>query len=225
MDEDKSSIDEPIENTEQMKTETPKTAEKPKKSRSFPAKWVFWVVALMILSAGATYYYMNQKAKKDLNAKNAEIASQQQKITDQQKEIDNLKAAAKTSDKANDTPTTVPSAAVKENIKAAMDSKNYAALEQNMASSVYVIIAASEFAQNRTPAQAVNDLKYFESATSPWDFNLPAATLTAYQTGDYATYFPTTAYVGKAASGQVVSYQFDSSGKIKTIFMAADGAM
>jgi len=57
-------------------------------------------------------------------------------------------------------------------------------------------------------------LKYLDNATDPWDFALPAATLAAYQTGGYKQYFPTTALVGKSANKYVVSFQFDSNGKI-----------
>ena len=61
-----------------------------------------------------------------------------------------------------------------------------------MASTIKVIIAASEGIGDRTPVQAINDLKYLDSATDPWDFALNATTLSKYQSGDYKDYFKST---------------------------------
>lgn len=90
-----------------------------------------------------------------------------------------------------------------------------------MASIIKVIIAAAEGIGDRTPTQAISDLKYVENATDPWDFDLPVATLTAYATGDYTQYFPDGALVGKSADNRVISFTFNSSGKISGIFMSA----
>ena len=88
-----------------------------------------------------------------------------------------------------------------------------------MAASVNVILAASEAYGPQTPTQAIKDLDYLNSATDPWDFALSSTTLAKYQSGDYKQYFPTTALVGQSANDYVVSFQFDSSGKINGIFM------
>ena len=64
------------------------------------------------------------------------------------------------------TPSPVPtvSASLAENIVAAIDTMNTAALEGYMATSVNVVYAATEFGGPRTPAQAVGDLDYLSSA-------------------------------------------------------------
>lgn len=122
------------------------------------------------------------------------------------------------------TASTVPSATQASNIKAAITSGNTAALQSYMASSVSVVIAASEGMGPQTPAQAVKDVDYVSAGTN-WDFALPAATLSKYQSGAYKQYFPANALVGQSSNKYLISFQFDSSGKIDAIFMAknADG--
>ena len=86
-----------------------------------------------------------------------------------------------------------------------------------------MVPVASEFGGNRTPAQAATDLEYTHSATGPWDFNLPAATVDGYDAGFYTDYFDDDTLVGKAASGMVVAFEFNCDGsKISEIFVAAD---
>lgn len=128
---------------------------------------------------------------------------------------------AKKDPSESDKAASVPSDSTKENVQAAVSSQNYAALESTMASTVKVIIAASEGVGDRTPVQAVKDLEYLNSATLPWDFDLPSATITDWQSGDYAAYFPEDSrIIGRAAGGQVVAFTFNASGKITTIFMS-----
>ncbi len=131
--------------------------------------------------------------------------------------------AAVTKDKAVVATTTAPTAEELDNIKASITSENTAALEGYMAASVNVIIAASEAYGPQTPVQAVKDVDYVKDGDT-WDFALPAATLAAYQAGDYKQYFPTTALVGKSSNGYVISFQFDSAGKINGIFMTNNAA-
>ncbi|MCB9822663.1 hypothetical protein H6800_00120 [Candidatus Nomurabacteria bacterium] len=148
-------------------------------------------------------------------------------ISDLQDKIDKLQKDAKSTNakKSSDKTTgaTEVSATVKANVEAAISSKNTAALESYMADSVKVIIAASEGIGDRTPVQAVNDLDYLNSATDPWDFDLPAATIDDWQTGDYASYFPETLRViGRSSNSYVVVFKFNASEKITDIFMAVN---
>lgn len=148
-------------------------------------------------------------------------------ISDLQDKIDKLQKDAKSTNtkKSSDktTEATEVSATVKANVEAAISSKNTAALESYMADSVKVIIAASEGIGDRTPVQAVNDLDYLNSATDPWDFDLPAATIDDWQTGDYASYFPDTLRViGRSSNSYVVVFKFNASEKITDIFMAVN---
>ncbi|HEU5186976.1 MAG TPA: hypothetical protein VFT87_00570 [Candidatus Saccharimonadales bacterium] len=131
---------------------------------------------------------------------------------------------------ANDTTDSPPAdacdptvtATLKENIGAAVESQNYAALVSSMASSVNVILAASDGVGPRTPEQAVEDMAYLNQGTSPWDFSLAAATIAAWDGGSYTDYFDENTYVGRAANGMVVVFDFDNCGKISEIFMVAN---
>ena len=91
-----------------------------------------------------------------------------------------------------------------------------------MASAVNVVFAASEKGGEVTPAQAVTDLEYVNSgATAPWDFNLSDTTLAGYKAGFYVQYFEGVVYVGKSDNNYVVSFGFDTCGKINRIFVSA----
>jgi len=96
-----------------------------------------------------------------------------------------------------------------------------------MASSLKVVIAASEFSQTRTPTQAISDMNYIASS-SGWNFALPAVTVNAYLAGPYGTgiasgssYFTPTTFFGKASDDKLVAFNFDSCAKINQVFMSA----
>ena len=182
-------------------------------------------VVFLLLGAIAGYMYRDSQAKKDLDAQKTKVSQ----LELQNAQLATNLAAAK---KANTTTTTTdtgvrPSQATLDSISAAITSGNTAALEGYMASSVTVIRAATDGPTNgaRTPAQAVGDVAYVKDGTAPWNFALPAATLATYQSGSYSQYFPTSAYVGKSANNYVISFQFDSHGKISGIFMCLDASL
>ncbi len=111
----------------------------------------------------------------------------------------------------------------KANIEAAMQSGNTAALEGYMAPTVTVLIWSSEGPGPQTPTQAVSDLSYLSSATTPWDFNQTAAYRAgrlSYWTAHFTN--PATAMIGKSADNQLIMINFDNSGKISVIIMAKD---
>jgi hypothetical protein len=125
------------------------------------------------------------------------------------------------------TPTPVPcagravaSGSLKENIAAAISSKNTAALEGYMASSVNVVVAASEKSGFETPTQAVQDLSYLNAATDPWNFDLSASTMNTWIGGSYKSYISGTSFAGLAANKYVVSFDFNSCNKINLVFMS-----
>lgn len=186
-------------------------------------KGLLLVFVLLAVGAIAGWYWRDKGAKDTQNAKQAEISSLQSKVTKLEKDVADAK---KTTSTSTSTTTTVastpqsksPNAATLENIKESITSGNTAALEGYMASTVRVIIAASEGVGDRTPVQAIGDLNYV-MAGGTWDFALPAATLAKYQAGDYKQYFPSTAFVGLSSKKYVVSFQFDSNAKINGIFM------
>ena len=179
--------------------------------------WLMWLlVALLILALSAAGYLWWQLD--EANNKNQALESQ---VSAQKAALDKaneqLKAAGVTADT---TCNNVASDTMKQDIKAALDSKNTAAFSGYFSNPVSFIIAASEKGGDETPAQAVADLEYIKSATGPWNFNLPQETLDAYAAGPYKAYFNDKTYVGMAASGQVAAFNFDCNGKIKQVFLA-----
>lgn len=120
-----------------------------------------------------------------------------------------------------DQTTSFPTAEQRDTIKAVMDTMNTQPIAGYMAPSVEVILAASEGQPAKNPDQAALSLEYFQDATRPWRFDLPADTLKAYGKSQYyGQYFDENTYVGRAESGEVVSFHFNSDGKIDRIFMA-----
>ncbi len=203
--------------TEQQK-ETP---EKVKVSRKFPAKKLLMVLASLVLLAAAAYggyYWRDRSAKKESSDNKSKIDVLEKKVTS----LEKASAESSSSDTATTETSTSPTADQLENIEASISSGNTAALEGRMATTVTVIIAASEGMGPRTITQAIGDLDYVIDLAATWDFSLPAATLNSYAAGDYAQYFPDGALVGKSSAGKVVSFIFDADAKIKTIFMSVN---
>jgi len=175
------------------------------------------VAAIVVLAIVAAYFGWQYK---QLSDDKKQIQSQ---IDNLNKQLTSAKESTKTSASPTPTPTTkvVISQALLENVPAAINTMNTAALEGYMAPSVNVILAASEGIGPQTPAQAVKALDYLNSATDPWNFSLPAATLTTYKNNQYyGKYFGDNTIVGKSANGYVVAFGINSSGKIDTVFMA-----
>lgn len=191
------------------------TVEHKKEKKTGKTVGLVFLVLVLIAAAGAGgWWYRDQQANETISAKNQEIAAANQKAEDLAKKLDEAKTSEKTT-------TSLPSEEVRNNIQAAVRSKNYAAMSEYMADKVSVIIAASEGLGSRTPSQAVEDMKYLDSATDPWDFDLSAETLDGYMSGGYGMYMPEGSLVGKSADGKVVSISFNGEGKIVGVFMSA----
>ena len=96
-------------------------------------------------------------------------------------------------------------------------SDNTAALEQDLAPSVLVTIAASEFSEMRTPVEAIGDLDYvvpFED----WTFPIDDDTLAAAQTGTYGQFILGTPFGGTNPDGDFVVFGVED-GQIVSIYM------
>lgn len=177
-------------------------------------------ILLLVAAAAAGAYFWQQTI---IDANNKEMSSLRAQV-----ESLNARLAKKEVPVGESQPTvTAPNKQTRENTEAAIESGNYAALLNVFADKVDYLIAASEAAGEHTAAQAVEDLKYLDSASSPWDFNLPTSELESYAASKYyGKYFPTTgAVVGKSADNKVVSLIFNSDGKIVTLFMSADATL
>lgn len=204
----------------------------PTKIKKHTGLKVTLIIIIIFLLAGLGYgiWYHSSTKNDEIKIKNAQIKSLQTQLSKSKAEnkILTSKLAASGVDTTSNTSTSTPtglSQADKENIIASITSGNTAALEQKMNTSVLVILAASEGMGQRTPAQAVSDLSYVTSVQQPWDFNPTNATLTKYQTGGYAQYFPNGAIIGTAADGKVVSFTVNADGKITTVFMSSSAEL
>jgi len=188
--------------------------------------WVIRVIVLILLLALFGYIVWQLKECSDQHEKDTK---QEQSL---QAQIDDLKKQLAAQSKSISLPSTDKTTGgscspqkeltqeVKDNLAAAISSKNTAALEGYMASSVNVVFAASEKSGFETPAKAITDLSYLDSALAPWNFNLPATTLNSYKAGSYKQYFEGVTYVGKSADGHVIAYSFDTCAKINQIFVS-----
>ena len=207
---------------EENKEEKPKKEKKPMDPKM--KQWLMWLLAVVLLFgfAYAGYYWgdkkADEKASQQASQKDEEIKKLQEEKEALEKQLEEEKAKSKASKSTAD-ESTPPSEADLENIQAAINTMNTAALEGLMADTVTVIYAASEGLGPVTPAEAVAALDYFSAATAPWDWELPAAELAGYAAGFYSDYFPDDALVGKSSDNYLVSFSFDSSGDISTIFI------
>ncbi len=207
----------PTDNTSPVPTVTlPDPA--PRKPKKSPLKTLLMILLIVALAGGggAAYWMRDKQAKKQAKSQADQIADLQKQLADNQAGESEEKTATETEKTATENS---------DNIAAAISSGNTAALEGYMASKVRVIIAASEGVGDRTPTQAISDLKYLDDAKDPWDFDLAPVVLSQYQSGGYGLYFPLGAVVGKSADGMVVSFSFDAVGDINGIFMAADAEL
>ena len=173
------------------------------------------VIILAIVAVGGTWYYMNNKAKNDKKAQDAQIQQLQ-------KQLDTLKQGATKTDKPTTTTTTKTVDEVVAQIVKDVPAKNYAGLSDYMADTVKVVIAASEYQPSVTKAQAIVDMKYLNGGVSPWDFDPTAAELNSYKTGDYKTYLNSAGIFGVASNGYFVAFTLNGSNQISQIFMAVN---
>jgi hypothetical protein len=113
-----------------------------------------------------------------------------------------------------------PSAELVQHFSDAISSGNTAALEQNMAPSVFVIQYGTECCGDLEPVQAIASLDYLSNATGTWEFPAPAALVAGYREGAYAEYFPVNSIVGASTDGFVVSFVLGPEDRVTTIFLS-----
>ena len=194
-------------------------------SKKSKMKVVIYTLITLLVAAGVggvVYWWRDSVATSFQKEQASDISSQKATIADLKKKLADAKAAADSTEPCTDV---APKTATIDSIKASITSGNTSALAGYMASSVNVILAATEAYGPQTPTQAVDDISSFISTdNTSWDYNfaLSAATLSGYQNGDYKQYFPAIALVGKASNNQVISFSFDCDGKIDTVFMLKD---
>lgn len=213
MDEDSKTIDE-------APVETPK--QKPVNKKRGIGRFAFPTVMVLVLMAAsaAGAFFWQQAVMKSSNVEKDALQQRVKTLEAQIAEMDKTMAAM-----GDDMDMTlVPDKATSDNVKASIETGNTAALLDVFASQVNYAIAATEAQGVHTAEQAVKDLDYLDSATGPWNFDLPQSELDDYADSIYyGKYFPAkNGMVGKSADGKLVSFIFNSDNKITTLFMSID---
>ncbi|MBI2051807.1 hypothetical protein HYT33_03545 [Candidatus Roizmanbacteria bacterium] len=108
---------------------------------------------------------------------------------------------------------------LKENLVAAVTSKNYAALEGYMVEKPSVILASTECCGPMTKAEAVEQMKYLNNATPPWNFDDTNPTIQELRSKN-ASFAPPDSIVGISANEYVVVFILNSENKVSGINMA-----
>ncbi len=174
---------------------------------------------LVVIGFGVASYFIYDK----FSEYKAAISSKDAQIVLLQKSMKNLQASQGDSTTVIQAPLSVqPSDLTVTTIKSAISIGNTQPLEGYMASSVNVILDATEAYGFRTPIQAELDITSFigDPTTTTWDFELDNATLLSLRNGGSAQYFPEGAIIGKSNTGKTISISFDSNGKINTVFLS-----
>lgn len=117
------------------------------------------------------------------------------------------------------TPSISPAA--KNSIISAVELKLLGNLSSRYAKRVHVVVTGGI---NITVAsdQVLSYLNALAGAQNPWNWNIPASTLAAWQQGPYGQYFTGNVLVGESSNGYVVSFGFDQNGDISTVFIATN---
>lgn len=105
-------------------------------------------------------------------------------------------------------------------IKEAVPKKKYADLGPFMADTVNVIIYASSCCGDYTKAQAIDQLKYLDSAKAPWDFDQTSA-IVQKLVADVPQYFKDKT-IGVASNKYTVAFGLNSKFLIDKIVLVVD---
>jgi len=177
---------------------------------------MFWVGVLL---AGMWYY--QQLKINELESQKASITQELKEAKEAQKKaeaelVDAQKELASTSSSV-----TVVPPLLKQTVKSSVESGNYAALDSYMAEKVSYAIAASSGQGTLTKAQALKQLEYLNSGTSPWNFDMNNEVLIKYKSGAYSNYLNDDVIFGVSGNKFFVSFHLDTNNKIDQFFIAS----
>ena len=114
------------------------------------------------------------------------------------------------------TPTPTP-LNPKEVISSAFEADDFAIITPILQKSVLIRIERSDCCGVVDASEVVGNMKYLKDAKSPWDFN-PEGDVQKSLVATYPQYY-TNALIGVAENNFVVAFQFDETGKVKSISM------
>lgn len=177
---------------------------------------VLLVISLIAIAAFGGYMFRDKTAA-DLNAQqSSEIDSLKTEKTNLSKQL-----ADKTAEFDADSFIS-PATTIIDSIKSSITSKNTAALEGYMSKSVIAIDGSSfNSTGDTTVTQVVSRITNFiKDATTPWDFDLSDTLKDSYSKIDYK--MSNNLIIGKSANGKIISFTFDSNGKVSSVLLAAN---
>lgn len=183
--------------------------------------WVWFQTLVFIgILVGGTWYYQQLQIE-DLRDQKAEISKQLEDSKKAHKKTeDELAEAQKQLEAAGTTVTTVPPL-LKQAVVTAVQSGKYAGLEPYLAEKISYTIAASSGQGTITKAQALKQLEYLNSGTSPWNFDISEDLLTKYKAGAYSQYLNDDIIFGTSGNKFFVSFRLDTNNKIDQFFIAS----
>lgn len=109
---------------------------------------------------------------------------------------------------------------LEENIRAAVISKNYAALEGYMTDQVAVVLESTECCGLVSKTDAVKQMDYLNSATPPWNFDKSNPIALKLRANDPADYGPDDSVIGIASNEYVAAFKLNSENKIYAVTMS-----
>lgn len=109
---------------------------------------------------------------------------------------------------------------IREQIVAAVTSRNTAALQGYMAETVSVRIENSGCCGPLSAEEATSQLSYLNNASGPWTFDDTNVNIVALRAA--SQYYASPAVVGVSPDKYATSFQFDGQGKISGISMSVD---
>lgn len=171
-------------------------------------------VTLIVLGIiGSAYYFGKSQIQKEPNQ--APVVSQAPTPAQTQTEQVIL-----TPTPSEETSKFVNPSATIENIKASVESKNYAALEGYMTNKVSVILYASECCGLISKQEAVSQMDYLNNGKAPWDFSDNNPIAQKLETADPENFKGN--IIGIASNGTTVSFHLNDEFLVDRVFMVID---
>lgn len=170
------------------------------------------VISLVLVSAIAVAYFVGKGQKEPAVQPSPQATTVAQTLSEPE-------APPKADTSQNPKDFVNPSATIAA-IEEAIPGKDYKALSAYMVSNVNVILYASECCGLITKAAAIEQLKYLNGATSPWNFDM--SNPIASQLAEKAPQYFKDAVIGTSANNYAVGFVLDDKFLIKSIVLVAD---
>lgn len=182
-----------------------------------------YIFLMIILIAGATYWWRDRRADEIIKKQEAYSSSLRQTIMVLNQQLLNEKIINNSANRAVcGDMSGAPIESTVGHISKIINSGDLSALPQYMATNVSIIEVESGAVSSYNPTMAANKIAKFTSNNSSYynyDFDLSPELLAGYRAGEYGRYLPSTAMIGKSGDGRILSLAFDCNNKISIVLM------